>query len=90
MYSGIDLHSNNSVVTVIDEADRIVAQKRLPNVLGQKRSPVAQFDFVSHMGLQIVREHLARACSNQADPAIMQFLCATETVGTLAQFLDHG
>jgi hypothetical protein len=29
-YSGIDLHSNNSVVTVIDETDRVVAQKRLP------------------------------------------------------------
>jgi hypothetical protein len=30
-YSGIDLHSNNSVVTVMDEQDRIVAEKRLPN-----------------------------------------------------------
>ena len=26
-YSGIDLHSNNSVVTVTDEEDRVVAQK---------------------------------------------------------------
>jgi transposase len=33
MYSGIDLHSNNSVVAVIDDADRVVAQKRLPNDL---------------------------------------------------------
>lgn len=33
MYSGIDLHSNNSVVAVIDEGDRVVAQKRLPNDL---------------------------------------------------------
>lgn len=32
-YSGIDLHSNNSVVSVIDEEDRIVAEKRLPNEL---------------------------------------------------------
>jgi transposase len=30
-YSAIDLHSNNSVVTVIDEADRVVAEKRLAN-----------------------------------------------------------
>jgi transposase len=30
-YSGIDLHSNNSLVTVRDEADRVVAEKRLPN-----------------------------------------------------------
>ena len=33
MYGGIDLHSNNSVVEVIDDADRVVAQKRLPNDL---------------------------------------------------------
>src|ERR1700674_781398 len=34
-YCGIDLHSNNSVVVVSDEGDRIVLQKRLPNDLGQ-------------------------------------------------------
>jgi len=34
-YSGIDLHSNNSVVTITDEADRIVAEKRLPNDLAK-------------------------------------------------------
>jgi hypothetical protein len=27
-YSGIDLHSNNSVVSLIDESDRVVAEKR--------------------------------------------------------------
>ena len=32
-YCGIDLHSNNSVVIVSDEEDRIVYQKRLPNDL---------------------------------------------------------
>ena len=32
-YCGIDLHSNNSVVSVIDEADQVVAEKRLPNDL---------------------------------------------------------
>jgi transposase len=30
-YSGIDLYSNNSVVTVTDETDRVVAERRLPN-----------------------------------------------------------
>ena len=30
-YSGIDLHSTNSVVAVIDEADRVLYCKRLPN-----------------------------------------------------------
>ena len=34
-YSGIDLHSNNSVVTVTDEADRVLAEKRLPNDLSR-------------------------------------------------------
>lgn len=32
-YSAIDLHSNNSVVVVTDEQDRVLAQKRLPNDL---------------------------------------------------------
>ncbi len=34
-YSGIDLHSNNSVVTVTDETDRVVAEKRIPNDLSR-------------------------------------------------------
>jgi len=33
-YSGIDLHSNNSVVVVIDETDRVLHARRLPNELG--------------------------------------------------------
>ena len=33
-YSGIDLHSNNSMVMVSDEADRVLYQRRLPNDLG--------------------------------------------------------
>jgi transposase len=36
-YCGIDLHSNNSVVVVSDEQDRIVFHKRLPNDLEQIR-----------------------------------------------------
>jgi transposase len=34
-YSGIDLHSNNSVVLVSDEADRVLYRARLPNELGK-------------------------------------------------------
>ena len=30
-YCGIDLHSNNSVVSVVDEADHVVAEKRFPD-----------------------------------------------------------
>ena len=33
LYAGIDLHSNNSVVSVLDEHDRTVFAKRLPNDL---------------------------------------------------------
>jgi hypothetical protein len=33
-YSGIDPHSNSSVVSVINETDRVVAEKRLPNGMG--------------------------------------------------------
>ena len=32
-YSGIDLHSNNSVVVITDETDRLLFEKRLPNAL---------------------------------------------------------
>jgi len=34
LYCGIDLHSNNSRVVVVDESDRAVFSKRLPNDLG--------------------------------------------------------
>ena len=34
-FSGLDRHSNNSVVVVSNEDDRIVYQKRLPNDLRQ-------------------------------------------------------
>lgn len=33
--SGIDLHSNNSVVVVMDDADRVMVEKRLPNDLAK-------------------------------------------------------
>lgn len=33
LYSGIDLHSNNSVVSVLDEQDRVVVERRVPNDL---------------------------------------------------------
>ena len=33
LYGAIDLHSNNNVTVVIDEQDRVVYQKRLPNDL---------------------------------------------------------
>ena len=32
-YSAIDLHSNNSVVVVTDEVDRVIVERRMPNEL---------------------------------------------------------
>ena len=42
-FSGIDLHSNNSVVVVSDEEDRVVYKKRLPNDLEQIRAALAPY-----------------------------------------------
>ncbi len=42
-YSGIDQHSNNSVVVVSDTEDWIVLQRRLPNDLGQILSVLADY-----------------------------------------------
>lgn len=42
-FSGIDLHSNNSVVVISDETDRIVYGKRLPNDLTQIRAALAPY-----------------------------------------------
>ena len=33
LYGGIDLHSNNSVVVLINEESKEIARKRLPNDL---------------------------------------------------------
>lgn len=33
LYAAIDLHSNNNVLVISDEADRVICERRLPNVL---------------------------------------------------------
>ena len=33
LYGGIDLHSNNSVIALLDDEDKVVYQRRLPNNL---------------------------------------------------------
>lgn len=33
LYCGIDLHANNSVITVLNERDKILYEQRLPNEL---------------------------------------------------------
>ena len=42
-FIGIDLHSNNSVIVVTDEEDRVVFQKRLPNSLEEIRSALVPY-----------------------------------------------
>lgn len=43
LYCAIDLHSNNSVLVVIDEEDRIVLQKRVANELTIVLAQLAPF-----------------------------------------------
>ena len=43
LYAGIDLHSNNSMIAVIDEQDKVVMQKRLPNELERVLVVLASF-----------------------------------------------
>ena len=43
LYGGIDLHSNNSVVVVLDEEDHVQYRKRLPNELTQILAQLAPF-----------------------------------------------
>jgi hypothetical protein len=44
-YSGIDLHSNNNVVVVIDDADRVVYRRRLPAPPSLRSYPMPTYSF---------------------------------------------
>jgi hypothetical protein len=50
MYSGIDLHSNNRVIAVIDDGDRVVAQKGLPNETADRPHRKPSGDWRQHAG----------------------------------------
>jgi transposase len=43
LYGGIDLHSNNSVIALLDEEDRVVYRRRLPNDLEVVLSELAPY-----------------------------------------------
>ncbi len=43
LYGGIDLHSNNNVIAIIDERDHVVFQKRLHNDIGIVRKSLEQY-----------------------------------------------
>lgn len=47
-YAGIDLHATNSVVVVIDEADRVLYQKRLRNDLAVIRTALDPYQATLH------------------------------------------
>ena len=43
LYSAIDLHSNNNVLAIIDEADHVIRLKRLPNELSAVLGELAPY-----------------------------------------------
>ena len=43
VYGGIDLHSNNSVIALLDEEDKVVYRRRLPNDIALVRTELAPF-----------------------------------------------
>ena len=47
LYCAIDLHSTNNVPVVIDENDKILFQKRLPNNLTIVHSALAPYFYIS-------------------------------------------
>lgn len=53
LYGGIDLHSNNSVIVLLDEEDQIVLQKRMPNELERILALLAPFQARLAAGLVV-------------------------------------
>lgn len=43
LYAGIDLHSNNSVIDLLDESDKVIYNKRLPNNLPKILSELSPY-----------------------------------------------
>ena len=43
LYSGIDLHANNSVVVVLNEQDQVISQRRLANHLPEILESLAPY-----------------------------------------------
>ncbi len=52
-YCGIDLHSNHHVVVVIDEEDKRVYEKRLPNDLNATLEALAPYSGPRNLDHQI-------------------------------------
>ena len=43
LYGGIDLHSNNVMISLINESDQLISEKRLPNDLETIQTHLAPF-----------------------------------------------
>ncbi len=92
-FSGIDLHSNNSVVVISDEADRVVYQRRLPNHSIQRVAQTLHSSKRSWVGISAIlkgnsakRAHVSvqtlssvRTDTSQTPPSVS----AMEVVGVL-------
>lgn len=50
VYAAIDLHSNNNVLAVLDENDRVLRQRRLPNELPAVRRQHAYLTLTREAG----------------------------------------
>ena len=47
LYGGIDLHSNNCVINLIDENDKVIIKKRIKNNLCINRVRQQRYEFYS-------------------------------------------
>ena len=83
-YSGIDLHSNNSLVTVTDEEDRVVAEKRLPNDL---RRVVA---FLSPWREELVGVVVESTFNCRSDVIFLSTLVSASAIMTASGFHESG
>jgi hypothetical protein len=43
LYGGIDLHSNNAMISIIDAQDHVISEKRLPNDLPRIQAHLAPY-----------------------------------------------
>ena len=63
LYCAIDLHSTNNVPVVIDENDKILFQKRLPNDLTVVHSALAPYQFR-------INQSITNASENSDTPGV--------------------
>ena len=60
IFGGIDLHSNNSVISLIDTQDHVISEKRLPNELSLPRAWCHRPE--RHLGQGELMRSIKRGC----------------------------